>query len=165
MSSAAPTRFLNRLAGVLLLLVLGFAVVFGWQAWLSEKQDQIGQLRTVLELTERSVDNHLQQMEASLKGLAADLLAPDGRTVDPAQALGLINRVKALHPDVAAITFVALDGRVLASSNAEPNAAPPNLATEPAFVESVAELTPKSTMLLTRPLLGPVSRRWVMPLR
>ena len=165
MSSAAPTRFLNRLAGVLLLLVLGFAVVFGWQAWLSEKQDQIGQLRTVLELTERSVDNHLQQMEASLKGLAADLLAPDGRTVDPTQAQGLINRVKALHPDVAAITFVALDGQVLASSNADPNAAPPNLAAEPAFVESVAELTPKSTMLLTRPLLGPVSRRWVMPLR
>ncbi len=165
MPSADPIRFLNRLAGVLLLLVLGFAAVFGWQAWRSEKQDQIGQLRTVLELTERSVDNHLQQMEANLKGLAADLLTPDGRIVDPAQALGLINRVKALHADVASITLESLNGGVLASSNADPKAAPPNLAPEPAFIESVAEVTPGSTMLLTRPLLGPVGRRWVMPLR
>jgi PAS domain S-box-containing protein len=165
MPIVASVRFTHRLAAVLLLLVVAFSVVFSWQAWDAEKADQILQLRTALELSERAVDNHLVQMEASLKGLAADFVAPSGRPIDLALAQERLSRAKRLHPEVVTITYVDLKGQVLASSNTTRLSDLPNLAGEPAFVESVARITPQSTMLLTRPLFGPVSKRWVMPLR
>ena len=160
-----PVRNLNRLAVGLMLLLLLFAALFGWQAWRSEKADQINQLRTVLALGERAIDQYFGQLEASLSGLAAELVGPEGQPVELRRAHATLTRFWALHPDLTTVTLAALDGQVLATANINRLTDLPTLANEPSFIDFRAGVTPSSTMVLSRPLYGPVSRQWIVPLR
>ena len=158
-------RNLNRLAAALALLLLTFACLFGWQTWQSEKADQINQLRTVLELGQRAIDQYFVDMEAGLKWLSEDLIGPDGQVGDAARATRRLKHFRDIHPELSAVNLVGIDGQILASSEREGAGPLPSLAGEPSFRHFLGELTPQTNLALGRPLLGKISQRWITPLR
>ncbi len=159
-----PVRSLARLGALLALLLLAFTVLLAIQAWQSETNDQIRQMQTVLELIEKSTDRYLPQVESGLAGLARDLAAADSLR-DPARAQRLLRQFNALHPDSTGISLVRLDGQIVASSAHAGLADLPSLAGDPSFQTFVASVTPATRMDLGRPRNGPISGRWIFPLR
>ncbi len=146
-------------------MLLTFAALFGWQAWRSEKQDQIDQMRTALELGQNAIDLYFSQVEASLRWLAMDLLGPEGQLLDAKETSQQLTRFRQVHPQLTAINLVDMSGQMLASSVPDALARLPDLSQEPSFKAFLAELTPQTQLAVGRPLFGRVSQRWVTPLR
>lgn len=164
MTEPSPTRLLNRLAALIGLLLIGFAILFGWQSWRTEKAEQIRQMQTVLEISEKALDRHFSHIEAGLKGLALDLMPDDGLISDT-RAQRLLRRFHDLHPYAVAIHLVAPDGQLLATSLPNMPAPLPTLAQEPAFKNFLATIKPDTRIDLSRPVFGAVSKQWVFPMR
>ncbi|CAN5902266.1 hypothetical protein BH11PSE8_BH11PSE8_45800 [soil metagenome] len=165
MTPTAPVGNLKRLAAVLAAMLITFAGLFGWQAWRSEKQDQIDQMRTALDLGQNAIDPYFSQVEASLLWLSMDLLGPDGRLQDAQQTSARLARFRQVHPQMSAINLVGMNGQMLASSVPEALVRLPDLSKEPSFRSFLAEPTPHTRLAIGRPLFGRVSERWVTPMR
>ena len=160
-SSASPrlTPFIYLLNG----LLIGFVALFSWQSWRVAKDEQVRQLQTVLELSQKSLDRYFTQLETGLHGLSLDLAAVGGEA-DLPRVQALLSHFAQLHPENASINFARLDGQILASSRSL--AGPlPNLAAEPSFKAFLAGLRPDTHMELGRPLFGAVSQEWIFPTR
>jgi signal transduction histidine kinase len=157
---SAPYRQ-TALIGVLLVLLVG---LFTWQSWRADRDDQLLHLRTVAELAERATDRYFLQQQLALGELAAQLVEDNGLS-DPWQAHQLLLAFKNRHSELEGMHLLALDGRYLASS------ATPHVETLPAvnqqrnFATIVAALRFEQPLVLARPLRGPSSQRWILPLR
>ncbi|CAN5474044.1 hypothetical protein BH11PSE9_BH11PSE9_14030 [soil metagenome] len=165
MTRPASVETFERLAAVLMAMLLTFAGLFGWLAWRSEKQDQIDQMRTALALGQNAIDPYFSQIEASLRWLAMELLGPDGQLRDAEHTSQQLARFRQVHPQLSAINLVDMRGQMLASSVPEMLSRLPDLSREPSFIGFLAELRPQTQFVLGRPLFGKVSGRWVTPLR
>ena len=164
-----PARQLQQLALLLGTLLLGFVLLFGWQSWRSEKADQILALQTVLELSEKALDHYFVQVDTGLQGLALDLGAQGG-LADLPQAQRLLQRYSLLHPEIASVNLLRIDGQVLATSvSRRPGGGVsgglPSLAQVPSYQVFLADLRPGTRLDLGRPLAGALSQQWVFPMR
>lgn len=163
MTEPSSTRLLNRLALLLALMLAGFAVLFGYLSWQAEKEDQVRQMRTVLEISEKAIDRYFSQVEASLLGLALDLKAIDGLS-HPDRVEPLLKRYRSLHPEALAVHLVSPDGQVLATTRAMSRPFP-TLAKEADFAEFQHAIGPSTRLDLGRPVIGAFSHLWLFPLR
>ena len=164
MNLSSPSRFLRRLAIWLGYLLLGFVVLFGWASWRSEREEQILQLETALELSEKALDRYFLQVDTGLRELAFDLVSGPGLS-DLSRVQLLLKRFNELNPDSVSVNLVALDGQVLATSVADRRTSLPTLASEPSFQDFKARVRPDSGTDLGRPLRGRISEQWVFPVR
>ena len=163
--SSVSALNLKRLATVSALLVTVFASLFGWQAWRSEKQDQITQMKTALALGQNAIDKYFSQVQSSLSWLAQDLVRADGKVESMTDVTSELRHFRAMHAEISAINLIALNGQLLASSVVAPGVPLPSVASEASFVRFLAELTPTTRLSLGQPLFGQVSKKWVTPLR
>ena len=163
---APGATLLKRQTGLLVALLVGFVLLFGAQSWRAEKADQVHHLQTVMELSEKAIDRYFVKIEAAMSVLAREVAAAGGEQ-NLADVQLLLKRFNELHPEATSVSFLRIDGQVLAASNGAPPQARdfPNLATEPTYQHYLAELTPQLRMQLGRPLFGQVSQRWVFPVR
>ena len=164
-----PARQLQHLALLLSTLLLGFVLLFGWLSWHAEKADQILAMQTVLELGEKALDHYFVQVDTGLQGLALDL-GTKGGLADLPQAQRLLRRYSLLHPEIASVNLLRIDGQVLASSvsgrvGGGPTGGLPTLAQAPSYRAFLAELQPGTRLDLGRPLAGVLSQQWVFPMR
>ena len=167
MLNDTPIIALRRLALLFGVLLLAFLGLFGAHTWRSVKSDQIRELQTVLALAERTLSGHLEQSETDLHLLAAQIV--DGAGLhDLPRAQWLLQRYKDGHPGVNSVNLIGLDGQILANSGrvqTEGLPSLPSLAGEPAFTEFANSIGPATRTELSRPLFGPISKRWVFGLR
>lgn len=156
-----------QLYGTTLLLslaLLALTGLFAWHSWLTTKQDQLVQLQTVAELTEKATDRYFLQTQRALGSLADDLTDSGGLS-DLERAQRLLFRFQQQHPELHAINLLRLDGQFLATSRTTSLTGLPTAAGHRDFADIVANLDPAVPMELSRPLEGPVSKRWILPLR
>lgn len=158
-ASLRPTRLIHLLNG----LLLGFVAIFGWHSWHEEKDEQLRQLQTVLELSQKSLDRYFVQLETGLRGLSLDIQHAGG-AADTAPAQELLRRFSELHPENVSINYVLLDGHVLTSSSSTPRPSP-SIAGGASFAAFVQALRPDTRLELGRPFFGPASQQWVFPIR
>jgi PAS domain S-box-containing protein len=164
MNAIDPARFLNRLAALTGVLLAVFVLLFGSISWRCVKTDQIRQLQTVLELSEKALDRYFVQSQAGLEELALDIQSANG-IADPAAAQPLLRRYQTLHPESTSVILVRPDSRVIATSTTESLVGLPSWSGNAAFREFLDAQRPDSRMELSRPLLGSVSKQWVFPMR
>ncbi len=161
-SSLPPSpRRQTALIGLLLLVLVG---VFALQSWRTDRDDQLQQMRTVAELAERATDRYFIQKQIALEELAKDLVEQDALR-DEERGHRLLLAFKNRHEELQGMHLLGLDGHFLASSASPLVGQLPPVATQRNFSEIVAQLVPGQPLELARPLLGPVSRRWILPLR
>jgi signal transduction histidine kinase len=159
-ASAKPYRA-TFLIGALL---LAFVLLFGWQSWQSSKAEQISQLRTVAELTERATDRYFLQLQVALASLADEILANDGLS-DLAATQQRLSRFQSEHPELLATSVLGLDGQFRATSTTTKLNDLPSAGAQRDFAPIVAAARPDRPMELAQPLFGPVAKRWVLPVR
>lgn len=164
MTEQSSTRLLSKLAALLGVLLLCWAISFSWLTWRAEKDEQIRQMQTVLTISEKALDRYFRQVEASLQALSEDVQKENG-LARPERARPMLQRFQALHPDALAIHLVATDGRVLASSASGVTAQPGTLSTDPSFQDFLASLRLDTRMDLSRPLYDSQTNQWLFPLR
>lgn len=145
-------------------LLLALGVLYGWQSWQQAKEEQTQQLATVAELIERAADRYFLQIQGSLALMAEELIA-EGALGDLSRAHRELARFKENHTEILAANLLALDGRILATSATPRLTGLPSTAAERDFPRIVASLDPKQPLELTRPLFGPVVKRWILPMR
>ncbi|CAN5556473.1 hypothetical protein BH09PSE5_BH09PSE5_44360 [soil metagenome] len=163
-SLGKPVSYLGALAALVGVLLIGFVVLFGSVSWRAEKADQIEQMQTVLELTEKGLDRYFIQAQTSLSDLAQDIVEAGG-LADLNVSRRLLQRYAALHPDTTAVSLIRLDGQVLATSGADRLDGLPTLANDGSFQRFVDSIRPTTELDLSHPRMGSVSKRWVFPMR
>ena len=160
-ASAPPSHRQTTLLG---LLLLGLVLLFAWQSWRADREDQLQNLRTVAELAERGTDRYFQQQQRSLSELGL-LLMQGGRLAEPAQLHERLRAYKERHDELQGVHLLALDGSYLGSSSTPDVRTLPSVQGQRNFPQIVAGLRPEQPIELARPLRGPVSQRWILPLR
>ena len=156
-----PPHRQTTLMGLLLLVLVG---LFTWQSWRTDRDDQLQQLRTVAELAERATDRYFSQQQLALGELAGRLLA-EGGLGDPGLGHRLLLDFKNRHSELEGMHLLGLDGRYLASSVTPDVRTLPLVTPQRNFASIVAGLRAEQPLVLARPLLGPLSQRWILPLR
>jgi len=153
----------RRVAYLLGFLLLAFAVLYGWQSWHTIEQQKRLELETVLELTRKSSDRYFMEIGASLAGLGADINSVGGAE-NLARAQQLLKAFHARRPELTNIIMMRLDGQYLATSLSEELAGLPSVAGD-RTPEELAISPADSPVTLWRPLFGPVTKRWLVPIR
>ena len=156
---------LRQWGALMLVLLLGYAAVFSWQSWRDEKAAEIRHLTAFVELGGKSLDSYFEHYEHALELLSRDLLDERGRLVAPERAHLLLRQFSQAYPDLRAVVASRLDGQTLATTEMTPGTALPSLADVPSFVMARDELLKGQTLNIARPLLGPITRDWIIPLR
>lgn len=151
----------TTLIGLLLLLLVG---LFTWQSWRTDRDDQLQQLRTVAELAERATDRYFTQQQLALAELAGRLVAEAALT-DPIAGHRLLLDFKRRHNELQGMHVLGLDGRYLASSVTTEVHTLPLAPPQRNFAGTVAGLDNEQPLVLSRPLRGPLSQRWILPMR
>ncbi len=158
-------RNMRRAGGLLALLVLVFTVAFSWQSWREEKAAEIQNLSSLVAVGAKSLDSYFQQYEYALDQLRRELFDESGRPVELERAHALLVRFKHSHPDLAAVNLIRADGQQLVNSDMPPGRPLPSIAVLPTFILAREELTNGQGLSIARPVLGPVVKAWVIPLR
>ena len=153
----------RRVAYLLGFLLLAFAVLYGWLSWFTVKQQKLLELETVLELTRKSSDRYFMEMDASLAGLGANINSVGG-TVSLARVQQFLRAFHERRPELTDIIVMRFDGQYLANSITEDLSGLPSIAGN-RTLEELAIGPADRPMTLWRPLFGPVSKRWLVPMR
>ncbi len=159
--SPPPSHRQTTLLGLLLLTLV---LLFAWQSWRADREDQLHNLRTVAELAERGTDRFFLQQQRALSELALGLMQ-DGQLAEAPALHDRLRAFKERHDELQGVHLLALDGSYLGSSATPDVAQLPSVQAQRNFEQIVASLRPEQPMELARPLLGPVSQRWILPLR
>ncbi|MFZ2990929.1 ATP-binding protein [Ideonella sp.] len=162
MKPESAPHFLNRLAILFGALLVGFMVLISWQFWADERTEQVRQLSTVLELTERSADRSLLQLEAALGGLAQEL-SGGNVVMEPGAAAQLLRDFKDARPDLHAVCLLSPEGAPLASSWRSG----PTFCVDPerSFLDTAlsAARSQPGRVSLARPMYDAARQQWVVP--
>jgi signal transduction histidine kinase len=160
LTTAPPHRATFSVGAMLLVFVL----LFGWQSWQASKAEQITQLRTVAELTERATDRYFLQLQGALSVLTEEIVANDG-LVDLKSTQQRLSRFKAEHTELLAANLLGLDGQFLATSATALLTNLPSAGTTRDFARVVELAPPGRPMELAPPLMGPAVKKWIFPIR
>lgn len=156
-------RVQRRIAYLLGFLMLAFAALYGWQSWLTVKQQKLLELETVLELTRKASDRYFVEMGASLAGLGVNVNSVGGMT-DLPQVQRLLKGFHDRRPELTSVVAMRLDGQLLAISTTPALTGLPSVAGERS-PEDLAIASVANPLTLWRPVWGNVSKRWIVPIR
>ena len=164
MNSHRVNQQFNRLAIASLLLLLVFAVVFSAISWRSVMDDEVRDLESVLVLTQKSLVLYFENKEAGLSTLAHEV--DDARGLeDLTRAQRLLNRFKEANPELIAVNLVNPQGQFLATTSTASLSGLPNAGNEPSFQDFVEHIKPDTTVDVSRPQLGVLSKKWSFGMR
>ena len=154
----------HKITLIVALVWLVFALAFGLHAWQASREDLVRQLRTVAELAEKSTDRYFEQLQAALSELAEEVVERD-RLGELADVQRQLVRFKDRHPELIAASLLDTRGQFLATSTTTRLVGLPSVADQRDFAATLAALRHDVPMELTRPLFGPASGRWILPIR
>ena len=158
------TRNLKWGGSLFAFLFIACALVFSWQSWQAEKTEEIRKISALAKLGENALDSYFSQFERALELLSQDLLDKDGG-FDAQRAQARLKSFIEVHGELSDILLIQSDGRIRASARLAPGAALPSVADEPSFILSREELLKGRKLSIARPILGFISKRWIIPLR
>jgi signal transduction histidine kinase/CheY-like chemotaxis protein len=151
---------------VAILFAFGAALVI--QTWRSEQTEVRKQLESTTEIGARALDGYFGTLENSFRVLSETLSPnPDKLEIDSQQfrnvALGLIDQLQRVHPELTAIMIAKPMGQIAVSPSLP-------LGSPPAFVTTGESLDKflareKPGLDIGQPIYGTVSKSWIVPIR
>lgn len=152
-----------RVAVFLGLMLLAFAVLYGWQSWLRVKEQKKLELETILALTRKTSDRYFAEMTASLAGLGVNINSVGG-LADLPRVQRLLKGFHERRPELTSVVAMRLDGQFLAISTTPALTGLPSVAGERTPGELAISPASQPTALM-RPVRGNVNKRWIVPIR
>ncbi|MFZ2737997.1 MAG: diguanylate cyclase [Burkholderiaceae bacterium] len=154
---------LQRFGWLVSVMLLGFVALFSWQTWLVVKRDRLTELKSVVELGEKTVDLYFGKMGLALQNLSLQLVDA-GPLTDPKRSHLLLKRFHQSHSELLNVKLTRPDGAVLLSAIQEPELTPHGLDEVPASMAIPATKHSESAVQLGRPLSSQLLKTWFVPL-
>ena len=164
MHAPLSIRNLNRLAGLLTLLLFAYAAATAWNTWADEKAQALRDMATIMEMESRAFDNYFTHLELALKGLGYDL-SSEGERIDLDRAYVLVRKFHELHPELFNVTLIQADGEILLTARTPPRTVQTTLAGEASFIHFLDAVGQGQLFAIGRPLLGKLSKAVIVPVR
>ncbi|MGA7595610.1 MAG: PAS domain S-box protein [Gallionella sp.] len=163
-----PRRLLKYSAILLVAAQLAYAAYLAVESWQTVKTEQAGLLATVADLDASAVDSYFSQLEIGMRNLGAELADTNGK-LNPGnnlrQAYGLVHRFQKLHTELGNVILMRGDGQLLLTGNEPNNPDMPTLAGDPVFMRFRGELQQRARLVVGRPVVGNIDKRWVVAAR
>ncbi len=159
-----PNRSVQRLAvsfAGIALLVLTLWIVFAAYAWRTVKDEEAGQLRTLVDLAARSCDVFFRRHAGDLPALATDIRTAGGLR-DLAVVRKHLLRFQGRSTEFAAIEVLSPEARVLVSTSAT-DAIHPGEPT--VLLEDFERASDRDGVHVGRPFYSTVLGQWIMSLQ
>lgn len=147
--------------GVLLLLA---TVLYSWQSWLAEKEEQVRTLSIVMKLVANATDFYLGSIENHLKALADEVAAPDS-TIDFAHSDAAIRIFGKNHSELLSIALVDRQGNILGSAGDRPEQQISKATNEATGNNFLIEADAQNAVEVGQPLAALPSKEFAVPIR
>jgi PAS domain S-box-containing protein len=164
MHAPLSIKNLNRIAGLLTLLLVAYAAATVWYTWADEKAEALRDMATIMEMEARAFDNYFTHLELALKGLGDDL-SSEGERIDLDRAYVLVRKFHELHPELYNVTLIQADGTVLLTARNPPRTVHATLAGEASFIHFVDAVAQGQLFDIGRPLLAKINKVVIVPVR
>jgi PAS domain S-box-containing protein len=164
MHAPLSIKNLNRIAGLLTLLLVAYAAATAWYTWADEKAEALRDMATIMEMEARAFDDYFSHLELALKGLGDDL-SSEGERIDLDRAYLLVRKFHELHPELFNVTLIQADGGILLTARNPPRTVQATLAGEASFIHFLDAVGRGQLLAIGRPLVGRVSNEVIVPVR
>jgi signal transduction histidine kinase len=146
-------------AALLLFVLVGAA--FTLMSWQREVARHEQALESLVVMGEAAINTYFATLEKSLDELGQRVLV-HGLNAD---AWRLLAAHKLRYPEFDVVVVNRLDGENILTSAGPPRGANANFSKSPSFIDALAQLRKGERMVVSQPILGPVTKKWVTPLR
>ncbi|MDX1251370.1 MAG: EAL domain-containing protein [Gammaproteobacteria bacterium] len=134
-----------------------------WLSWYNTKQVATQRMTAAAGLIAGHATNFFDLIGSHMGWLADDLRRIDAAN-HPEQALELLRRFVAKHPQLASAALIRPDGQIL-TGTAQTQGMTPNVLSQPEWREDFYANLKGEGLSINRPRIGDVPRRWIIPLR
>ena len=155
---------MRALGWLMATLLVVFGLAYSWMSWRAEKSRELQYLTSLAQLGERALDSYFLSLQSTLNVLSQDMRRDSGQ-IDLQRAEILLGRLKEANPELRIAIVARLDGQILATTETSLGQALPSLANQPSFVLARDELAKGQMLSIGRPMLGLVSKEWIIPVR
>ncbi|CUA93083.1 EAL domain-containing protein [Thiomonas bhubaneswarensis] len=158
-------RWLQRTYWGLFTAFIVLALLYAATAWRNQRQIMYDALDTSSSFLVTATQSYFQGYSSVLEATGADLEDKADLLDHPEVLQILLERRQALLPGSLSVNVVSMDGRLLGSSMRSDNL--PDLRHYPALMAALDRLRalPKKTgLIIGRPLIGPLTGHWIIPL-
>ena len=162
--SARSIQNIRRSAALLAALVCVFAIIVSWIAWRDVRDEQIGNLSTLVDLESKAIDAYFRNVEGGLVALGEDLQHTDAlRDLDTAHIL--LRRFLELHPELANVSMIAPNGTIFVTALTSADQTLASTAGQPSFEEFLQFASAGQNVAVSKPVVGAVSGVPMVPMR
>ena len=148
--------------GVAALVLLASATIYGVYAWRAIHEESYADLESITALVARSANLQFRRYEDTLPLLGEDIQASHG---DASAVSRILQRYARAQPDLARISVLAPDGRLLASSHPSFESAGQPAMTDAGYREAIVETLATRRLTVGRPVRGSAAGKWIIPMR
>ncbi len=154
----------NQIAAFIFVLACLFLGLFIYQSWQSERAAHIREMRSVMEMGEKSINILFSQIEADMRHLALDWMdRPE--PFDHQRAYQDLRRFVELRKLLINASVLGLDGQVWFSHLLAPGTNLPSASNEASFQEFQQAMLTHPDFRIGRVVHTPTTHLWVIPLR
>ncbi len=158
-------KSLHRMARFVLGLLVGFLLVYSYDAWRAVKEQEVRRMQTISLLMSRALETYFLDKQAGLKSLADSLpLIPGGLSNLEAVRRHLLE-FKEHRPEVRLVALVRWDGQTLAASNLTRLTDLPDISAVPSFQQFLQDYDGRDLVYIGRPQLGITTGSWGFSIR
>lgn len=145
-------------------VVLAYAVIVGWTAWVHEKDDTVKELGTITELESKALDSYFTHLASGLRRLGEDVTR-QGELIELERAFVEVKRFHDANPELFNVSLIAADGQLLLTAKSPPGSTHASLANEGSYTRFVKEFNEGKAIAIGQPLVAVVSKKVIVPLR
>jgi signal transduction histidine kinase len=149
---------------LVLILTLAFTGLYVALSLQAARDRALAMMALTADITAVSVDRYLLNLKNQLGLLGRDLLPPGG-SFDPADATLLLRRFREANPELNPVNVTRIDGQIVATSETRYFEALPSLAALPTFQEAVRDMRAGTSLHVSRPFPGVVTKQWLIAVR
>jgi PAS domain S-box-containing protein len=157
-------KFLNLLAMLAGLILLGSMSQLLTRSWEEGKADHVARMESIVDMNAIALDNYFAQLKLGMEMLGADIAATrEGINLE--RTYQQVSRFQRLHSELGNIMLLRADGQVLLTGTTPFNSTLLTLGGDPTFVTMRDELMQGPPFAIGRPVLGRIDTRWVVAAR
>lgn len=157
-------RWIRRLYWTLFVVFIMLALLYAASTWRAQRQILYGSLDTSSGFLVSATQSYFRNFSSVLEATGADLAEKGDLLQHPEVLQILLERRQTLLPGALSISIISADGRLLGNSLRSDKL--PDLQHYPGVVQALQRLRTlrhKNGLIIGRPVVGPLSVAWVIP--
>jgi PAS domain S-box-containing protein len=162
--TAPHKKFLNFLALLAGVLLLGSTSLLLTRSWEEGKADHVAAMESIVDMSAIALDSYFTQLKLGMEMLGTDI-GTTREGINLERTYRQVSRFQRLHAELGNVMLLREDGQVLLTGTTPFNSTLLTLGGDSAFVTMRNELMQGSPFAVGRPVLGRIDTRWVVAAR